>query len=181
MKILVLMPLDEQHVWAATAIYNSLPHEIRDKTFAMPMFMEYLVDTKVTPNWTYALFDALYSANALCAAATEAKDDIIIIGNTSNAWEFDAVFNFQDIELELPYEDKFLEKVAEVVKDEEKLATMLKDLHRSSESRVSLKNCRATANFLAAYFATDPHLDKIIEQYKKDISETLNATKVPKK
>lgn len=81
MKILVLMPLDEKNTYMAIGIYGNLPHEIKDKTFCMPAFMDYLVNVKVSPNYEYALFDTLLSANKLYQAAED--DDLIIIGNMS--------------------------------------------------------------------------------------------------
>ena len=58
MKILVLMPCDEKMTYIAAKIYKELPNEIKDITFSMPMFMDYLISSKVVGNWVYAFFDA---------------------------------------------------------------------------------------------------------------------------
>ena len=50
MKILVLMPCDERMTYIAAKIYKELPDEIKDITFSMPMFMDYLISSKVVGN-----------------------------------------------------------------------------------------------------------------------------------
>lgn len=170
MKILVLMPLDEQSSIMALKIYDALPHEIKDKTFCMPAFMDYLVKTEICKNWTYAFFDSLLTAKRLYEN-TEEEQDLIIIGNTCAAHKFDAVFNFQDIDKDLPYKDNFAEKMYEVVKGEEMLENLIKDLHKAEESKMALHNCIATADFLTAYLKTDPHLGQIKKEYHKKLEE----------
>ena len=73
------MPLDEKWTYMATGLYNSLPIEVRDKTFAMPMFMQYCVTTKTSPNWLYATFDALVAVKNVYKSVGDG--DVIIIGN----------------------------------------------------------------------------------------------------
>ena len=164
MKILVLMPCDERMVYAATAIYKNLPKDVQDITFMMPMFMEYLIQTKISPNWTYALFDAMISAENIYKSAK--KDDLIVFGNLPKRMVFDAVFNFQDLEESLEYRDLFIEKVQNIVKDEKILVKHITKLHEASESRLSLRNASATAEFISSYVKTDPHLEDIRELYK---------------
>lgn len=171
MKILVLMPLQEQSAYMATGIYKALPHEIQEKCFAMPMFMEFLVKTKVSPNYTYALFDSILSAEALCDAAEKDNLDLLIIGNVKNTYKFDKIFNFQDIETDLLYKDDFIEKVAQIVADEEILANKISHLYTSKDSTMTLHNCVATADFLSAYMNTDPHLEQITEEYNRKIEQ----------
>lgn len=48
MKILILMPCSEAWTYHATGIYKALPQDVKEITFAMPMYMEYLVDTKIS-------------------------------------------------------------------------------------------------------------------------------------
>ena len=55
MKILVLMPLDEQHVFAATAIYHYLPKYLQDRCFSLPMYRQYLRDCKLERSWEECL------------------------------------------------------------------------------------------------------------------------------
>lgn len=47
MKILILMPLDEKWVYMATGLYKALTAKAKEVTFAMPQYMEYLIDTKI--------------------------------------------------------------------------------------------------------------------------------------
>lgn len=56
MKILVLMPLDERMSYYAAKIYSELSNEIKEITFSMPMFMDYMITTGAAQNWIYALF-----------------------------------------------------------------------------------------------------------------------------
>ena len=73
MKILILMPCDEQHVYTSEGIWKALPKELKENTFVMPMFMEYLVITKQVKDWIEALFFALLSAKKLYQAAVSCK------------------------------------------------------------------------------------------------------------
>lgn len=50
MKILVLMPCDERMTYIAAKIYKELPNEIKDITFSMPMFMDFLISSEVVGN-----------------------------------------------------------------------------------------------------------------------------------
>jgi len=171
MRILVLMPLDEKSVYMAAGIYKALPHELQDRTFCMPMFMDYLVQTGLVKNWGYALFDTLLTAKKLYEADDE---DLIIIGNTDKKYEFDAIFNFQDIEKDLPFEDEFVNKVKELVQSEEVLVKMINNLYENKDSIMPLHNCVATADFLTAYIETDPGLDKLRKEYEQKL-EKLNG------
>ena len=96
-------------------IYKGLPHELQDKCFCMPVFMDYLVQTKLVENWGYALFDTLLAAKKIYEVG---EDDLIIIGNTDKNYKFDAIFNFQDIEEDLPFKDEFAAKVKDLVQSE---------------------------------------------------------------
>lgn len=169
MKILVLMPLDQQHVDAAAAIYKALPHEVKEHTFIMPTFMEYLVHMGKSQNWLWAFFDAIVSAQNVYKTADKNKDDLIIIGNLPNTYKFDAIFNFQEIEETLPYKDNHAEKIKELVQEEKVLADIVNNLYGAEDSTFSLRNCVATADFLSAYLQTDPKLDEIKAKY----SDTL--------
>lgn len=169
MKILVLMPLEEQYVYAATGIYKNMPEDVQQITFAMPMFMEYLVTTKISNNWTFALYDALISAKNIYNAAEDR--DLIIIGNISSDLKFDAVFNFQDIEKELDYKDLTIKKLLslDAIKNDPVLFQPIAALHEAHESTFTLKNCEATADFLSSFIKTDPHLEQIEKTYQDKI------------
>lgn len=176
MKILVLMPCDERMVYNAAKLYQELPKEIKDITFNMPMFMDYLVNVKIVDNWVMAFYDALISAEKLYAAAQKSKKDLIIFGNMPLNLPFDAVFNFQDAEEKLPYEDKFLEKIKEIVADEPILAACVEKMHSAEESKLSLINCKASAEFLSKYIKTDPKLEEIKEKYKDKLNFKKGVT-----
>lgn len=174
MKILVMMPLDERYAYMAMGIYKNLPSEIKDKTFCMPAFMDYLVTTKIVPNWEYALFDTLLAVEKLMAVGDE---DIILLGNTKKDFKFDAVFNFQDIDEAQPYKDTFVEKMHEKVKSEELLLSKIDNLYTAKDSTFALHNCRATADFLTAYLDTDPRLDKLKAEYEQKLKELQDGNK----
>lgn len=174
MKILVMMPLDERYAYMAMGIYKNLPSEIKDKTFCMPAFMDYLVTTKIVPNWEYALFDTLLAAEKLLAVEDE---DIILLGNTKKDFKFDVVFNFQDIDEALPYKDTFAEKMREKVKSEELLLSKIGNLYAAEDSTFALHNCRATADFLTAYLDSDPRLDKLKAEYEQKLKELQDGNK----
>lgn len=173
MKILLLMPCDEQHTHLATAIYKALPKNVKENTFAMPMFMEYLISTKIVGNWVMAFYDALVSAENVYKGSVSSNEDLIIIGNVSknNCNFFDAVFNCQDIEESLEYQDKFLEKIKEMVSEDEGLSKRLENMYNNEDSKMPLHNCVAVADFLSAYLRTDAKLDEIEKQYKKKLKE----------
>ena len=82
MKILVLMPLDQQHVDMSAAIYKALPHEIKEHTFAMPMFMEYLISVGKSQNWLWAFFDAIVSDIALLISLSNSL--LLVYRNTAD-------------------------------------------------------------------------------------------------
>lgn len=177
MKILVLMPCDERAVYAAAGIYRNMSKDVREKSFFMPLYMDYLKQMNLSTNWVESFFDALVSAKRLINSADE-NDDLIIFGNVGrDLCEFDAIFNFQDIEKSLPYEDKFLEKIKEIVGESDLLSAYVSNLHLASESKMSLQDCAATADFLGAYIKTDVEkkVKKIKEEYEKKIGVKGNA------
>lgn len=169
MKILVLMPLDEKSVYIASAIYHSLDSYAKDRCFAMPFFMQYLITTKIAPNWTYAVFDSILAAEHLYETAERAKDDMIIFGNMPKKYKFDIVFNIQDLDEDLPYEDKFMDKIRELIKGDETLEAKVMDMYTNVDSNMALHNKIASADFLSAYLKTDPHLEEIEAKYRESI------------
>lgn len=163
MKILVLMPLDEKSVYMAAGIQRHMDEKTNAITFSMPMFMQYAVATKVSKNWEYATLDTLVTAASVYNAAQQ--NDLIVIGNMPDTYKFDKVFNFQDIDEDLPYKDLFVEKLQEVCKTEPTLMKWVGDLHKADESIFTLHNCEASAHFLEDYIQTDPHVDEIRAKY----------------
>lgn len=170
MRMLIMMPCDEQHVYAATGIYNALPEELKQITFPMPMFMEYLRDTKQCDNWVKSIFYTMISAEELYMSSVRDGEDFILIGNIGNEFKFDVIFNFQEIDESLPYEDLFMKKCQDIVKDEPSLLQYIAALHTADESKMALQNCKATADFIADYMASEPDLDALKEQYKDKIN-----------
>ena len=169
------MPLQEQYAYMATGIYCALTAETKKHCFAMPQFMEYLVGTKISPNYEYALFDTILSAEKIYQMAEDNNDDLIIIGNVNKSLKFDKVFNFQDITKDLQYEDKFVEKLKTVVQSEESLVKML-ELHNKEEVSLTLHDCIATADFLSKYLSTDPHIEEIEAKYREQLKEIQYGT-----
>lgn len=184
MKILILMPLDEQHSYAAMGIYKYLSPETREITFPMPMYQDYMIQNKISNNWTEACYYSLVSAKSFCMAAradNKRYHNLVIIGNTDKQFEFDAVFNFQEIEESLPYKDNFIEHLLNnsLITSDPVLLRPIENLHTADESQLALRNCKATAEFIEAYLKTDPHIDEIrgkydLEMFTKYLSkETL--------
>lgn len=176
MKILILMPLDEQHVYAATGIYKHLDPKYQQITFAMPMFMEYLVDTHISKNWTYATYDSIISSKSYCQAAEDTNGDLIIIGNVDKKYKFDAVFNFQEIDEALPYKDSFIEHLlnTKAVQLDPILFNPINSLYTAADSLLALKNCEATADFINHYMKTDPHINEIHSLYDLEAFKTYS-------
>lgn len=165
MKILVLMPCDEKMVYWAAEIYKNLEEDIKDNSFFVPMFMDYLIQTKQTENWVYALADGLISANLLCKKADEEKKDIIIFGNASSDIKFDKVFSFQDGEVIAPYLDFFIEKTKTIFTDAEDFIELLENLHTKNEVKLMLTNCKATATLINDLIKSQVDLEKIKNNY----------------
>lgn len=169
MKILVLMPCDEQHVYAAAGIYKALPQEMKECCFPMPMFMDYLIQNKIVGNWIFAFFDAFASMKSVYKTAAATNDNILIIGTAPKEFEFDAVFSFQDIEFTEPYQDFFLDKVIKpAVQEDDMLSELVSDLYDISDVKFELRNCIASADFLTAYMKTSiqDKLQKLKEEYQ---------------
>ena len=171
MKILVLMPLDEQHVFAATAIYHYLPKYLQDRCFSLPMYRQYLRDCKLERSWEEAVVRTLYDSDKLLKVLTP-KDDYILIGNASANMKFDAVFSFQDIDKAEPYDDKFLVKIRSIFgKNDKNIDNLIYNLHDEPESKRDLTNCKATAQFLADYIKTDTEaaIEQVKQRYNADV------------
>ena len=169
MKILILMPCDEKWVHAATGIFKNLSPEVKEVAYPIPMYMEYLIDTRISKNWLEAFFDAQLSARAYCDAAQKNDLDLLVIGNVSKDYKFDAVFNFQDIEQSLPYEDNFAAKVRELAGDDETLNKYLTNWYTKEDSKLALRDCTATAEFINKYFKTDPKLENVRAEFADKI------------
>lgn len=177
MKILLLMPCDEQHVHAATSIYSNLSDYAQEHTFVMPMFMEYLIQTNAAANWSEAFFKTMLSTQKIYLAAQEEEDDLIIIGNLNNNFTFDVVFNFQEIEESLPYEDNFIQKLREVCETEPTLLKYINKLHIADESKLALRDCGATADFLSRYLVSSADFEKAKKHFEEVFPDGRNPQK----
>lgn len=164
MKILVLMPCDERMTYVAAELYKNLPNSAKDVTFSMPMFMDYLVSSKMVGNWVVAFFDALISMKQVYKAS--GKDHLIIFGTAPKDLEFDVVFSFQDSEHALAYKDVFLEKIKEMVVEDELLTSKVAALYGVDDVKYALTNCSAAAEFLASYLKSNEKLEEFYEKYK---------------
>lgn len=173
MNILVLMPLNERQVYAATGIYKNLPTDVQEKTFPMPMYMQYLISTKRASNWMEAAIFSIACAINFC----KQHEEVVILGNLPmDKKSFDRVYNFQDIEQNMPYKDEAINKLIETIGDSDSdedsknhLLKYLGNLHVADESEMALHNCRATAGFLGKMSTSDPHL----ERFKEEEAEVL--------
>ncbi len=155
MKMLVLMPCDERKVFEANEIFKNMDEYTKNRTFIFPYFMQYLISSHTVENWVLAYYYTLVAAKNLYKTAQETNDDLIIIGNMPADFQFDEIFNFQDAEREEPYEDVFLEKIKEMVSEDEMLSGMINKMHTAEESQMALKNCRATGEFLSNYLKAE--------------------------
>lgn len=164
MKILVLMPCDERMTYYAAKIYSELTNETKDITFSMPMFMDYLISSKIVGNWIYAFYDSFVSMKKVYEAS--GKGNLIVFGTAPKSMHFDVVFSFQDDKEQLTYEDKFLAHIKNAVSEEPILAAYTENLYDESDVTFKLHNCKATAQFLSDYIKTDYDLEKIQEKYK---------------
>ena len=184
MKILVLMPLDEKWSYIASALYENLTEEAKQKTFAMPMFTEWQMATKklvvgkdLPLHWNTATFGTIIKAREMYQLQDAAKQDFMLIGNIRPDYKFDAIFNFQDVEKDEEYKDLYIEKLREVFKNEQTLMNNL-EFYDAAASTMTLHNITAAAKFLSAYLETDPHIEEIKEKYKNDLNfkeEPTNA------
>lgn len=183
MKILILMPIGEDYSYIASGLFKALDQEARDCAFSLGMFSEWqrttkkMVIGKDLPNtWTVATFGSLMKARELYRLQDAAKKDIIIIGNISPDFKFDAVFNFQDPEKDAPYEDRYLAKVAAAAQGEDALQDALR-VYDASVSQMALHNFAAAGKFISEYLKTDPRIDDIKTKYENQLKfkETHDA------
>ena len=177
MKILVLMPCDERMTYVAAEIYKNLPNNVKDVTFSMPMFMDYLVSSKIVGNWVVAFYDALISMNRVYKAS--GKENLIVFGTAPKDLKFDVVFSFQDADQTLSYKDVFLEKIKEMVVEDELLASKVAALYSVDDVKYALTDCSAAAEFLASYLKSNEKLEEFYEKYKDKFKEDdKNGTSV---
>lgn len=169
MKILVITDCSERGIHYATTLYKNLSREIKDITFCIPMFMEYLIDTKIEPKYLSAFFYSLVSMKSVYKAAEEKNDDLIVIGNAPKELTFDAVFSFAGEDDKENSADAFIDYVKQLVVGLKPLEKYANNLYAESDCTFSLHNCSASSQFIEDYIKTEPKLDKIKEKYKDKV------------
>ena len=180
MKILVLRPIDEQHVFAATAIKHFLPQDLKDNCFAIPRYRQWLIDSKLEHSWEEAAVRALFDSDRLLAAL-KPQENYILIGNAPSSVRFDAVFSFQDIDTTLPYNDRFLAKIRTIFgKSDEEIYNIIYNLHEAAESSLNLTNCKAAAQFLADYCKSDEPIKEALKAASEKYNRTLRNKLIQK-
>ena len=165
MKILVLMPCDERQLYACYKIYQGLNEKAKDKVFFTPMFIDYLLQTKIHSKWIEAFYDTLCRVKQL----HKQNGDFILFGNIDKSCKFDAIFSFQDLERTLPYQDGTIEKIKQLdfIKNDPQLLAPLNALYSADDvDQIPLTNPVATAELINKFFDSDPQLDKIKAEYK---------------
>lgn len=168
MKILVLVPNNLTNLEYCTKIWEKLNPEIQEKSFCIPMYIQYLVDTNQVKDQTEAFFYAMRAAE-MVYQNIKVGDTAIIFGNMNKGYTFDVVFNFQDNHYNM-YKDYFIEALNEVIKPDSKddsaykiLSRYTTNLHEANESSLILMDIDAASEFLNSYTSTD------VEQTLKDL------------
>ena len=165
MKILVLMPCDERQLYACYKIYQGLNEKAKDKVFFTPMFIDYLLQTKIYSKWIEAFYDTLCRVKQVY----NQNENFILFGNIDKSCKFDAIFSFQDLERTLPYQDGTIEKIKQLdfIKSDPQLLAPLNALYSADDvNQIPLTNCSATAELINKFFDSDPQLDKIKAEYQ---------------
>ena len=168
MKILVLVPNNLTNLEYCMKIWEKLNPEIQEKSFCIPMYMQYLVDTNQVKDQTEAFFYAMRAAE-MVYQNIKAGDTAIIFGNMNKGYQFDTVFNFQNNHYDM-YKDYFIEALNEVIKPDTEddssykiLSRYTTNLHEANESSLILMDIDAASEFLNSYTSTD------VEQTLKDL------------
>ena len=168
MKILVLVPNNLTNLEYCMKIWEKLNPEIQEKSFCIPMYMQYLVDTNQVKDQTEAFFYAMRAAE-MVYQNVKTGDTAIIFGNMNKGYKFDTVFNFQNNHYDM-YKDYFIEALNEVIKPDTEddssykiLSRYTTNLHEANESSLILMDIDAASEFLNSYTSTD------VEQTLKDL------------
>lgn len=168
MKILVLVPNNLTNLEYCMKIWEKLNPEIQEKSFCIPMYMQYLVDTNQVKDQTEAFFYAMRAAE-MVYQNIKAGDTAIIFGNMNKGYQFDTIFNFQNNHYDM-YKDYFVEALNEVIKPDTEddssykiLSRYTTNLHEANESSLILMDIDAASEFLNSYTSTD------VEQTLKDL------------
>ena len=168
MKILVLVPNNLTNLEYCMKIWEKLSPEIQQKSFCIPMYMQYLVETKQVKDQTEAFFYAMRAAE-MVYNSIKLGDTGIIFGNMNKDYRFDTIFNFQNNKYAM-YKDYFIEALNEVIKPDGEddsaykiLSQYTSNLHEANESTLILMDIDAASEFLNKYAATD------VEQTLKDL------------
>ena len=178
MKILVLVPNNLNNLEYCMQIWEKLNPKVQEKSFCIPMYMQYLVETGQAKDQTEAFFYAMRSAE-MVYKNIKVGEVGIIFGNMNKGYKFDAIFNFQNNNYEL-YKDYFIEALNEVIKpdgdDDSAYKTLSKyttNLHEANESSLILMNIDAASEFINNYTSTDVEqtLNELKTNYLKQLDE----------
>lgn len=180
MKILVLTPNNANAVKYCTQIWEKLNPEVQNNSFCIPMYIQYLVETKQAKDEVEAFFYAMRAAE-MVYKSSNSSNPLIIFGNMNAGYQFDVVFNFQENQY-LRYKDYFIEALNEVIKPDgeddsayKTLSVYTTNLHEANESSLTLINIDATSDFLNSYAKTD--VEKTLKDLKTNYLKRLDEIK----
>lgn len=177
MKILVLVPNNVTNLEYCMQIWEKLRPELQEKSFCIPMYIQYLVETGQAKDQTEAFFYAMRCAEMIYKNTTK-NDMMIIFGNMNKNYKFDTIFNFQNNTYD-KYKDYFIEALNEVIKpdgDDDSAYKLLSqyttNLHEASESSLVLMNIDAACDFLNSY--TKTNIDKTLNELRTNYLNKLD-------
>ena len=180
MNILVLVPNNLTNLEYCMKLWEKLNPEIQEKSFCIPMYMQYLVDTNQVKDQTEAFFYAMRAAE-MVYQNIKAVDTAIIFGNMNKGYQFDTNFNFQNNHYDM-YKDYFIEALNEVIKPDTEddssykiLSSYTTNLHEANESSLILMDIDAASDFLNNYAATD--VEQTLKQLRTQYLEKLDTIK----
>lgn len=181
MKILVLSPIYDTMAPAQEAIFSQMSKEAQDVVFFESIYASYLISYKKATNWAEASYLALKGGEHAYNIAKEKKTNLIICGNISTSFKFDTIFNFQDIDEDLPYQDVMINYIKKQFDKEEPLRRYFDSLYRTADSTFTLHNCKATADFLSRFLLSEPKLEELKKKYNITLSDENKIKALRKK
>ena len=149
-KILILTPLDETNVYTNAALTRILADKC--SVFSVPMYADYLLQTKIAENEQQAIIFALASVKHWLDTVKGMNRDVVIIGNCTKNIDFDMIigFNKQSLKLE-PDIDLRLKKMQEQFIYSGELEQIVKDTYNEDDCESWLIDTEFTARFVLEY------------------------------
>lgn len=188
MKILVLMPVGTEYAATGFEFYKNLSDYALNCTVVICNVVDYLLETNAQDNYGIAVLNAITGTEKVYEEAVENNEDVVIFGNVNKKYDFDLIFNFQDVNDDtLPYEDKLIDKMREISFDAPDVSAEeleFYNLHTADESQLTLKNSKATAELISELLASKPiinHQDQneqIKKIYKTHLEELTNKLNI---